>query len=148
VTWARTEAGWDLVALAERLGVEPELLASWESGDAKPTKTQFDDLVRVLRRPTSVFFLPTPPEHQSVTPMFRAALGATAQREPTQEERDAIRTAQRLQRVTGWISEQAANGAVNLPDARGMSPSTAAERTRGILEWDVDQQTRTPARTP
>jgi Zn-dependent peptidase ImmA (M78 family)/transcriptional regulator with XRE-family HTH domain len=140
VMWARTEAGWDVETLAGRLEVDPEVLLAWETGAAQPNTTQLKDLANALRRPTSVFFLPEPPELDSVTPKFRAALGATAKRELNAEERTAIRAAQKLQRVTGWIAKHTGDAPIRLPDARAMSPSTAADETRKRLSWSIDQQ--------
>jgi Zn-dependent peptidase ImmA (M78 family)/transcriptional regulator with XRE-family HTH domain len=143
VRWARTEAGWGIEELAERLEIPLELLAAWESGDAQPNTTQLKRLAGALRRPTAVFFLPEAPASDAVTPMFRAALGATANREPTADERDAIRTAQRLQRVTAWIGQRSTTPPVTLPDAREMSPTAAADQARERVGWTVDEQWQT-----
>ena len=61
LAWARTESGFSQDEIAQSLGVEPALVGAWENGQARPTKGQFTRLVDLLKRPSSVFFLPRPP---------------------------------------------------------------------------------------
>lgn len=64
--WARETAGYSLAEAAGRLQVTEERLASWESGDAKPTVSQLQRMADAYKRPLSVFYL------QEVPTLFQA----------------------------------------------------------------------------
>jgi ribosome-binding protein aMBF1 (putative translation factor) len=56
--WAISEDGRSDTDLADALKIDSELLGSWMSGDASPTRGQVSDLAGVLDRPRAV--LPPP----------------------------------------------------------------------------------------
>ncbi len=60
--WGRRSAGVEVDDAARRIGVSPEKVGAWESGDGTPTIRQLRLLAKVYHRPLSVFFLSTPPE--------------------------------------------------------------------------------------
>lgn len=72
LVWARERAGLSVAEVAERLGKAPELIASWERGEAFPAYGQLERLAETLyKRPVALFFLPSPPEEPPVRSEFR-----------------------------------------------------------------------------
>lgn len=70
--WARRQAGLSLSEVADRLKKTPELVESWETGDAAPTYSQLETLAyRVFKRPVALFFFPEPPEEPEPERSFR-----------------------------------------------------------------------------
>jgi transcriptional regulator with XRE-family HTH domain len=61
LTWARKTAGLDVDQASRKAGVPVERLASWESGDSRPTINQLRNLAQAYKRPLAVFYLPKPP---------------------------------------------------------------------------------------
>ncbi len=59
--WARKNAGLNLEQASKKVGVPEERLASWESGQNRPTINQLRKLANAYKRPLAVFYLPTPP---------------------------------------------------------------------------------------
>jgi Zn-dependent peptidase ImmA (M78 family) len=62
LTWARTSLGLPPDLAAKKIGVTPERLLSWESGDARPTVAQLRTAAQVYKRPLAVFYLPEVPK--------------------------------------------------------------------------------------
>jgi Zn-dependent peptidase ImmA (M78 family)/DNA-binding XRE family transcriptional regulator len=77
LAWAREQSGYQPDAVARRVGVAPDRLAAWESGDRKPTVRQAQVLARVYRRPFGVFFLPQPPALRPLAAEYRRLRGIT-----------------------------------------------------------------------
>ncbi len=71
--WAREQAGYATVdAVAARLKRPPEEIEAWESGAKFPTWRQFERMARDLyRRPTALFFLPSPPMEKTPATEFQ-----------------------------------------------------------------------------
>lgn len=61
LSWARERAGLGLDELADKLGNKVEKLILWESGEAKPTFKQAQDLADTLHIPFGFLFLAHPP---------------------------------------------------------------------------------------
>jgi Zn-dependent peptidase ImmA (M78 family)/DNA-binding XRE family transcriptional regulator len=59
--WGRETAGLSLEAAAKKIGVKPERLTSWESGDTRPSIPQLRKMAEVYKRPLAIFYLPAPP---------------------------------------------------------------------------------------
>lgn len=59
--WARMSARLSIDELAEKLGLDPDLVEAWELGYERPSISQLRKLAQVVRRPLAVFFLPEPP---------------------------------------------------------------------------------------
>src|SRR5208337_5617747 len=74
----RTSAGYDLVTVAAKLGLDEARLAAWESGEVQPTIPQLRKLADLYKRPLAVLYLPEPP--MTFQPMhdFRRLLEAGA----------------------------------------------------------------------
>ena len=62
LAWARTSLGLPPDLAAKKLGVSPERLLSWESGEARPTVAQLRTAAQVYKRPLAVFYLPAVPK--------------------------------------------------------------------------------------
>ena len=71
LSWARERAGLGLEELAEKLGNKVEKLILWESGEAKPTFKQAQDLANTLHIPFGFLFLAHPPSEPLPIPDLR-----------------------------------------------------------------------------
>ena len=114
LAWAREESGLSLETVAASLDIDEESLATWESGESRPSKGQFTKLVKLLKRPSAVFFLPKPPTRAAVPTSFRLAPGLGDHRLNEEEVRQ-IRWARRLQEIVSWALRDAGEDRVVLP---------------------------------
>ena len=73
LAWAREEAGLTQGELAERTKLKVNWVKAWESAESRPTKGQFSTLVKVLKRPSALFFLPEPPVEAGMPTSLRSA---------------------------------------------------------------------------
>jgi len=73
LVWARTTAGFSESTAAQRLGVEPEVLARWENetDEAAPSIPQLRKLADLYKRPLAAFFLAEPPIQFQIIRDFR-----------------------------------------------------------------------------
>jgi len=71
LSWARERAGLGLEELADKLGNKVEKLILWESGEAKPTFKQAQDLAHTLHIPFGFLFLANPPAEPLPIPDLR-----------------------------------------------------------------------------
>lgn len=138
--WARQEAGLTVAALAGNLKVEPDVVLSWESNEAKPSKGQFTKLVDRLKRPSAVFFLPQPPQTSALPTAFRRAPGLHGHDLGT-EELKHIRRARRLQQIAEWAQRDADQPAVDFPRATTSdNASTVGTAFRDYLGLTIETQ--------
>ena len=73
--WARKNAGFSIDDVVEKLDqkrVTSEVILNWETGEKKPTYTQFEKLAKYYKRPLALFFLPEPPEEETLEEKFRS----------------------------------------------------------------------------
>ena len=73
--WARESAGFGIDKVVEKLAqkrVTPTTVTSWEAGEARPTYTQLEKLAAIYKRPIALFFLPEPPEEETLAEKFRS----------------------------------------------------------------------------
>ena len=77
LTWARNESGYHIDRVAKRLGVKPDRVEEWESGERVPTLRQIQELAKFLHRPLNVFFLSTPPTIPALSTEYRRLPGIT-----------------------------------------------------------------------
>ena len=62
LTWARKAAGYELDAIAAKLDLDVEDIASWEAIDGEqPSIPQLRRLAEAYKRPLALFYLPEPP---------------------------------------------------------------------------------------
>lgn len=75
LAWARSSARLPSSEAARRLGVSPERIAEWESGQAAPTINQLRNMAEAYHRPLAALFMSAPPAGETVRrlPDFRRA---------------------------------------------------------------------------
>ncbi len=69
--WSRETAGYDVYTASAKAAVKPDALASWESGQARPSIPQLRKLAKLYKRPIAVFYLPEPPQGFTVPKDYR-----------------------------------------------------------------------------
>lgn len=143
LAWAMAEAGMSTAELAARIPrANPREIESWTAGQGYPTKGQLSALANALRRPTSIFFMPSPPSRSTIPVQLRTARGRTS-RELDGEELRQLRRAKRLQRIMRWILEQQGTEPVALPRVSvNADPLRAGQLLREWIGIDVRQQLR------
>ncbi len=92
LTWARKRAALPL----EEARVKFPRIAAWEAGKASPTYPQLEELSKLLRLPTAVFFFPAPPDIPPVLQSFRTLPAAYFEEVP-REIRALLRKAKAFQ---------------------------------------------------
>jgi Zn-dependent peptidase ImmA (M78 family)/transcriptional regulator with XRE-family HTH domain len=97
--WARTSAGVPLADAARSLGIEPELLATWEGEHATPTARQLEHLADRYKRPVVFLLMDRRPDEPALPPDFRRNVRRTDSG-LGEEARLAIRRARRLQGIS------------------------------------------------
>lgn len=142
--WAIDESGLSNSEFAEKVRTEPDNVQAWISGQAQPTKTQFNKIVSTLKRPSAAFFLPEPPQHLNLPPPLRRSVGARSRPLDAQELRE-IRWARRLQQLVAHLR---ANDTIDVPPLPQFAPSDpsvrAARVLRDRLDVPLDRQTQWP----
>lgn len=142
--WAREEAGLTRLGLAERAQLPVEGIEAWETGAELPTKGQFSKLVKALKRPSAVFFLPEPPASASMPTALRRAPGLGGHRIGP-EEALQIRWARRLQEITSWVIEDSGqNPAVLDRYSLEADPAESAAQVRKRSAVSTEEQLSWP----
>src|SRR5262245_6915141 len=145
LAWALNDAGLTERELAERLQLDPTIVASWAAGDAAPNTTQFRRLAKELGQPLSVFFRAIPPDAPSVPPQCRRPVGGTHLRNGPKAEKAALRSARRIQKIARWSAERTGAPAVDVPNYSSSSdPDSAADAVRVFLSWSLSDQRQEP----
>ncbi|MCQ3804409.1 MAG: XRE family transcriptional regulator [bacterium] len=117
LAWTREEAGLTQIELAERAKLAVELLQAWETAELRPTKGQFNKLVRILKRPSALLFLPEPPVEAGMPTSLRSAPALGNHKLGPKEARQ-IRWARRLQELTSWVLRDEGSPEVRLSQYR------------------------------
>lgn len=136
--WAIHESGMSVDDLARPLAVTPQDVAAWRQGSQLPTRSQFTQLVEILRRPSAMFFLKKPPAESAPKVGLRAAFG-DLKRELSRDERNAIRYAKGVQILAGWTRDHPASQ----PDRVASfddEPDLVAAQFRDLLRIKVFHQ--------
>jgi transcriptional regulator with XRE-family HTH domain len=97
IRWAIERSGRSLDTLARSL---PKVTL-WESGKARPTMRQLEQLAQKTWTPLGYFFLQQPPEERLPVPDFRTVRDEPVRR-PSPNLIDTLHTMQRRQ---GWMRE-------------------------------------------
>ncbi len=137
--WARERSGNTIDTLADRF---PKL-ATWESGDDKPTLKQLEAYANATHTPIGFLFLATPPVERIPIPDFRTMAGARFERPSP----DLLETIYLCQHRQDWYRDFArTNADPPLPfvgSARRSDDVTAvAARMRKTLGLDLDERRR------
>jgi hypothetical protein len=128
LAWAIREGGFTATSFADRVGTTADTLRAWVAETERPSKTQFNAIVDVLRRPSAMFFLPEPPTQAAVPPSFRKAPGS---RNVTPHELIEIRWALGLQEIAAELLVEQDREPVKMPSASEKEPpATSADRLR------------------
>ena len=103
IKWAIETSGWTAEELSKRLKVSEESIKTWLIGEKNPTLRQLENLAKYVKRPLSVFFLPTPPREKPLPRDYRML----PKKEGTfsRETILAIRLARRLQKIAKSLLE-------------------------------------------
>ncbi len=120
--WAREEAGFTESDLAERVNRPTADIEAWEAGTAQPTQGQFTKLVKVLNRPSAVFFMSEPPTAAAMPTEFRST-SALDGHKLGPDEVNQIRWARRLQGITSWVLRDQGRRPVTLCVLCGTNPA-------------------------
>ena len=143
--WAIDQSGLSNSEFAQKVRTEPVNVQAWISGQAQPTKTQFNKIVSTLKRPSAAFFLPEPPQHLNLPPPLRRSVGARNRALDARELRE-IRWARRLQQLVAYLREEDATNVPPLPQFAPSDPSSrAAHVLRNRLDVPLERQTRWPS---
>ncbi len=88
----------------------PDKIASWESGEARPTFKQAQDLAKALHVPFGYFFLSQPPQESVAIPDFRT-IDSRETDSLSPELREVVSEALRRQDwFRDYLKEQGAEG--------------------------------------
>jgi Zn-dependent peptidase ImmA (M78 family)/DNA-binding XRE family transcriptional regulator len=145
LVWAREQAGYTQQEAADRLDVQPERLAAWESGKLRPTLAQARKMADVYHRPLALLFLDVPPEDRDEVAEFRRLPG-TFNREMSPQLRLAIRQATRRREaiVSVLAAEEAGRERFKLSCGIDEEPETVAARLRSALQVTETSQRSGP----
>ncbi len=101
ISWAMERTHETHIELARKLNIKPEKIAAWESGYARPSIRQAQELAKKLKIPFGYLYLNTPQEEDLPLPDLRTALG-TASLKPSPDFLDVLYDALRKQQ---WYRE-------------------------------------------
>lgn len=143
LTWARRRRDLDAAGLARRLGVKPEKVKAWESGDGRPTFRQAQRAAEALYIPFGYLFLREPPAERLPIPDLRT-VGDKPPREPSADFLDLVNDILTKQQ---WYREyREAEGADPLPFVGRYGVDDDAEAIaadiRGALPIDDEMRNR------
>ncbi len=141
LAWAMADVGVSAAELAGTLGVAPDTVRAWTSESAQPTMTQFHALARSLHRPESFFFLTEAPSVTPVPVAYRMRV-STEEGQPGAASVEALRLAERAQRVASWVRDRTRSDSPKIPKVLASEHAgNAGVRLRNWLQWTVTDQT-------
>jgi Zn-dependent peptidase ImmA (M78 family) len=140
VAWAVREDGRSADVLAREIKVSGDSLQAWMDGDDLPSRGELTRLADTLRRPRSMFFLPSPPASVALPTSFRHPAG-NRQADITAQARMYIRSARRIQRAVSWALRESGDNPIDFRRADVDQPAEAvAGRVRSWLGVEVAEQ--------
>lgn len=143
LAWARETSRLDVETAAQKIGVTPEKLASWEDGTAEPTITQLRKLADTYRRAVTFFFLERRPRAAKRLPDFRR-LELSANDVESPELANMIREAQakRAEALNIFAESEDTPPEFLIALDRRLQPEAAAVSLRAQLGIEFQQQRR------
>jgi Zn-dependent peptidase ImmA (M78 family)/DNA-binding XRE family transcriptional regulator len=143
LAWAREASRLDVETAAQKIGVAPEKLASWEDGTAEPTITQLRKLADTYRRAVTFFFLERRPRAAKRLPDFRR-LELSADDVESPELANMIREAQakRAEALNIFAESEDTPPEFLIALDRRLQPEAAAVSLRAQLGIEFQQQRR------
>lgn len=141
LAWAIEESGYSVEALTEELDLSQGTVKAWLRGVQKPNVTEFRKLATKLKRPTAVFFLPSPPKADPKDVQFRHPPGSEG-RPLNPKEKLKLRETRRLQRGLSWVLSELNDSPLQLPRFKHdtTEPDVAAKKARELLGISVETQ--------
>lgn len=143
LAWAREASRLDVETAAQKIGVAPEKLASWEDATAEPTITQLRKLADTYRRAVTFFFLERKPRAAKRLPDFRR-LELSADDVESPELANMIREAQakRAEALNIFAESEDTPPEFLIALDRRLQPEAAAVSLRAQLGIEFQQQRR------
>lgn len=127
--WARDVLRMPLSIAAKKIGVSPERLAVYETGEERPTVRQLREIGRVYRKPAAFFYLRVLPEWPDVPHDYRRLPDSTAG--PSPELLDAVFRAQQRREdaieLSGLLGESIPKFDVSVTGRRPDVPTLARQ---------------------
>lgn len=141
LTWARVSVRMTVDEAARKVGVKPEAIRAWETGDQRPTIRQMHILSRTYKRSVAAFYLPYPPEDVPPLRDFRRLPGQVAGTEST-ALRFAIRQAYNRREVALELLQDKAEAFSAIVPHVSMKddPERQASQLRELLQVTYEQQ--------
>lgn len=141
LVWAREQSGYSADAVAKRLGVKTDRLASWERGDRKPTVRQTQELAKYYHRPFGVFFLPQPPSIPPLAAEYRR-LPSVKPGVESPQFRLALRVMSQRREIALELNEELGSEITEFTTTAHLSegPVTVGARIRDVLGLTVEEQ--------
>ena len=140
--WAIKTSGVTAQDLTTITGRSKDVVDGWLTGDKKPLKGDVDSFAKRLGRSNQFFLLPRPPASAPSVALFRSAVVGKPRDET--DELNAVRSAQRLQRVATWA--EPAQRAIEFP-RMSKSPQKSAARFQDALGWNIDFQIKATSKS-
>ncbi len=139
--WARENDGHTPEFVAKKLKVRPADIEAWEVGASRPSLPQLRKLAKLYRRPTAVFYLPSPPQGFQTLRDFRRA-PESGRRQFSPELMYEMRRAQERRAIAVELYETAGE---TIPDfaitaSRDESPEDVGARLRAALGVTYEEQ--------
>ena len=133
--WARIRSGQSIDDVAAAFGKDPEIIQSWESGEAAPTYVQLEKLAyTVYKRPIALFFFPTIPKETDPEHSFRT-LPETEIEELGADTRHKVREARAMQLSLAELTEKNPSPKQILKDIAAKSSDSAAAIAAKVREY-------------
>ena len=140
LTWAISQSGLTVEEITTRMKLDTGMLKLWQSGEKKPSTTEFKKLAQVLKRQTTTFFLPRPPVIDQPFVEFRRPPDSDRTR-PNTKELKFLREASRLQRALSWIQKELLAKMVDVQKiSKSANPERAADQLRESVKVGVPEQ--------
>jgi Zn-dependent peptidase ImmA (M78 family) len=141
LAWAREASRLDVETAAQKIGVAPEKLVSWEDATAEPTITQLRKLADTYRRAVTFFFLERKPRAAKRLPDFRR-LELSADDVESPELANMIREAQakRAEALNIFAESEDTPPEFLIALDRRLRPEAAAVSLRAQLGIEFQQQ--------
>src|SRR5438552_6557650 len=139
--WARKSSGLTIDGAAKRAGVTAERLATWESGEQKPTFAQLRKLGVIYKRPLAIFYLAEAPRQFDPMHDFRRAAEPTGLSQSPELTLEVRRAHDRR----AWALELLSDIEEEPPQVRAdisldQSPEDAAATVRELLGVSLERQ--------
>lgn len=143
LVWARKNARLTVEEAAKKVQVKSERLASWETGERRPTIKQLRKLAKAYKRPLAVFYLPEPPKDFQPMHDFRRFPGEVARLESPQL-RFEIRSARDRRDIALELYEGLEGELPVFPAEASLSddPENLATEIRELLGITLEDQFR------